>query len=100
MNTCNCLRQQSIPNYKPMKRIAINDAIELIKGHSGYDANKYTISIYEDIGSYLQTITIATESYKCAYSVQYYDTPFNLFTDWLNEAFNYFYKMEEDDDIF
>lgn len=100
METCNCLRQQSIPNYKPIERIVLNDAIELIKGHSEYDADKYTISIYEDINSHLQTITIAMESYKCNYSLQYYDTLFNSFTDWLNEAFNYFNKMEEDNDIF
>ena len=100
MNTCDCLRQRSIPNYKPMEYIFINDATDIIRNHSQYDSDKHVISIYEQVWSYSPIITITMESYKCTYTFQYSKTPFNLFTDWLNEAFNYFDKMEEDDDIF
>lgn len=100
METCNCLRQQSIPNYKPTEYLPIHNAISIIKNHSKYDSNKHTISIYESTESYSHIITITMESYKCTYTFQYYKTPFNLFTDWLDEAFNYFDKMEVENDIF
>lgn len=100
METCNCLRQQSIPNYKPIEYVFTNDAIDIIRNHSQYDSDKHVIIICGHAESYSSIITIAMESYKCSYTFKYYKTPINLFMDWLNEAFNYFNKMEGDDDIF
>ena len=100
METCNCLMQQSIPNYKPIEYISIGNAINIIENHSEYDSDKYTINIYESIESHSSIVTITMESYKCTYTFQYYEIPINLFMNWLGNTFEYFNKMEESDDIF
>lgn len=100
METCNCLRQQSIPNYKPIERISLNDAIELIKAHKLYDNAKHiftvkpisqtpsTVISMSLNGLYLREITFIRDLKSRIY-----------FSEWLDDCFDFFNKMEEMNDI-
>ena len=100
MNTCNCLRQQSIPNYKPIERISLNDAIELIKTHKLYDSTKHILTVkplpqssatvlYLSLNnSYVREVTFIRDLKSSLY-----------FKLWLDDTFDFFNKMEELNDI-
>ena len=100
MNTCNCLRQQSIPNYTPMKYIAINDAIELVRTHKSYDNTKHTLKVKPLPRSPATVISISLNGWYTREITFIQGSKSSLYFEaWLGDTFDFFNKMEELSDI-
>ena len=100
METCNCLRQQSIPNYKPIRYISTEEAFSVIKSHNSYSDYLYDISVDYDFVNDCYILTIFNDSNKCSIRYQSGKHSYNIFISWLDDAFNYLSKVEDYDDIF
>lgn len=100
MNTCNCLRQQSIPNYKPMECIALNDAIELIKTHKLYDSSKHILTVKSLLQTPSTVLSISLNGWYLREVSFIRDSKSRLYFEaWIDDCFDFFNKMEEMNDI-
>ena len=100
MNTCDCLRQRSIPNYKPIERIALNDAIELIKTHKLYDSTKHILTVKPIPQTPATVLSISLNGWYLREVTFIRDLKSSLYFEaWLGDTFDFFNKMEELNDI-